>query len=74
MSVVPDIPLLQLLYDAMNAEFGVCVSTDDPERLRAKLYPLRKSDDFFAPLALIISPLNPGADLWIVKKGQVDEG
>ncbi len=68
-----DLPLLQLLYDALHAEKGVVVTTNDPERLRHKLYPLRKTSSEFEPLAFLISPLNP-SDLWIVKKGPSDEG
>lgn len=71
--MVEPVPLLQLLYDAVNSPLGVVVETDDPERLRQKLYPLRKSDPLFESLAFVISPLNSG-DLWIVKKGPADEG
>lgn len=67
------IPLLQLLYDALNAPLGVEVETNDPERLRQKLYPLRKADDIFLPLAFVISPFD-AQKLWIIKKGPVDEG
>lgn len=67
------IPLLQHLYDALNAEIGIEVATDDPERLRQKLYPLRKSDEIFLPLAFIISPFDK-QKLWIIKKAPTDEG
>jgi len=60
-------PLIALLYEAMDSEFGVVVETEDAERLRQKLYPLRKAEPLFEPLAFIISPLN-GVDLWIVRK------
>lgn len=70
----PPYPLLQFLYDALAAEWGVVVATDDPERLRQKLYPLRKADEVFTPLAFIISPFNPSGELWIVKKEQPSEG
>jgi hypothetical protein len=65
-------PLIQFLYDALSSEFGVVVETDDPERLRQKLYPLRKQDPMFEPLAFVISPLN-SRDLWIVRKPDVQE-
>lgn len=65
------IPLLQLLYDALAADFGIEVETDDPERLRQKLYPLRKADELFAPLAFLISPFDM-QKLWILKKGPAD--
>jgi hypothetical protein len=61
------VPLLELLYAAYHAEFGVVVETDDPERLRQKLYPLRKENPDFEPLAFVISPINP-TDLWIIKQ------
>ena len=64
-------PLLQLLYDAINAEYGIAVETNDPERLRQKLYPLRKQDELFTPLAFVLSPFNP-QELWILKKGPPD--
>lgn len=59
--------LLEILYTAYHSEFGVVVETSDPERLRQKLYPLKKENPDFEPLAFVISPLNPG-DLWIIKQ------
>lgn len=59
--------LVELLYAAYHAEFGVVVETNDPERLRQKLYPLRKENPDFEPLAFVISPMNP-QDLWIIKQ------
>jgi hypothetical protein len=59
--------LIEILYAAVHADLGVCVETDDPERLRQKLYPMRKENPDFLPLSFIISPLNP-ADLWIIKQ------
>lgn len=66
---------VELLYAAFHSEFGVVVETNDPERLRQKLYPLRKENPDFEPLAFVISPLNP-QDLWIVKqpKETISEG
>lgn len=60
---------LELLYDAMREEIGLIVTTNDPERLRAKLYEARKADDDLSILSFIISPINP-SELWIVKKEQ----
>jgi len=60
--------LVELLYAAYQAECGVVIETDDPERLRQKLYPLRKENlEMFESLAFVISPLNP-ANLWIIKQ------
>lgn len=67
-----DPPLVQCLYDALDSPFGVVVETEDPERLRQKLYPLRKADPLFEPLSFVISPTN-GRDLWIVRKSDAQE-
>lgn len=64
-------PLIELLYAAMNSEFGVAVSTSDPVQLRAKLYPLRKTDPDLACLSFTISPTNPTSELWIIRNAQV---
>ena len=61
------IELVELLYAAYHADLGVVVETNDAERLRQKLYPLRKENPDFDSLAFVISPLN-GIDLWIVKQ------
>lgn len=61
------LPFLEILYAAVNSEHGVVIETNDAERLRQKLYPLRKENPDFEPLAFIISPLN-GIDLWIIKQ------
>lgn len=55
------------LYEALHATHGTVVETEDPERLRQKLYAIRRENEDFLPLSFIISPLN-GRDLWIVKK------
>ena len=62
-----DVSLTDLLYAAYHSEVGVCVETNDAERLRQKLYPLRKENPDFEPLSFIISPLN-SIDLWIIKQ------
>lgn len=61
------IELADLLYRALASDVGVCVETNDPDRLRQKLYPIRKGLPDFDCLAFVISPLNP-QDLWIIKQ------
>lgn len=63
--------LAEFLYEAYASTHGIVVETDDPERLRQKLYPLRKENPDLHCLAFVISPLN-GKDLWIVKQGGED--
>lgn len=65
--------LVPLLYEALAADYGIVVVTNNPEQLRAKLYPLRKQDPDLEVLSFVISPANPAAELWIVKRGP-DEG
>lgn len=59
--------LLDILYRAYHSELGIVVETNDPERLRQKLYPMRKDNPDFTCLNFVISPINP-ADLWIIKQ------
>ncbi len=63
--------LAELLYEAYASEFGVVVETDDPERLRQKLYVIRKENPDLLCLSFVISPFN-GSDLWIIKQGAPD--
>lgn len=60
--------LASLLYEALNAPLGIVVETNDPERLRQKLYAERKKSPEFDVLSFIISPMNK-RDLWILNKG-----
>lgn len=66
-----DLQLTELLYDALRTPLGTVIQTEDPERLRQRLYPIRKSSEDFAQLSFVISPIN-GLDLWIVNKGNAD--
>lgn len=63
--------MLELLYAAFHSQYGIIVETDDPEKLRQKLYPLRKENKELVCLSFVISPFNPTRDLWIVKQGVV---
>ena len=57
-----------LLFAAINSPLGIIVQTSDPERLRQKLYPLRKANPAFSCLHFVIPPTNSGTRLWVVKK------
>lgn len=63
--------LLEKLYEALRSPIGIVVSTEDPERLRQKLYALRRErqdeDPNLRVLSFLISPTSPGNELWIVK-------
>lgn len=60
--------LIELLYSAARSDYGIIVETDDVERLRQKLYPLRKTDSYLEGLSFVVSPTNPARELWIVKR------
>lgn len=62
-----DLPLIDLLYQALNSENGIVVRTNSPERLRAKLYVERKKDSDFECLSFSISRTSPEEELYIVK-------
>lgn len=67
-----NLALLEVMYDALRSPLGIVVETDDAERLRQKLYAIRRENEEFEPLAFVISPMN-GSDLWILNKGKTDE-
>ena len=60
--------LLEILYEAYRSPLGVLVQTNDPERLRQKLYAERKKDPDLACLSFRISPFNPSNELMVMKK------
>ena len=65
----PSLNHLECLYDALNSEAGIIVLTEDPERLRQKLYVLRKERiGELGCLSFLISPTNPQSELWILRK------
>lgn len=68
--------LLEYLYDALRSPLGVVLDTEDPERLRQRLYALRAerqgTDPNLRTLAFIISPTNP-SQLWILRRSATNE-
>lgn len=60
--------LLEKMYDALRTPLGIILSTEDPERLRQKLYTLKKERPELSRLSFIISPTNPGRELWILAR------
>lgn len=63
-----DESLLELLYRAYNSPKGIAVTTTSPERLRQKLYAVRKADKDLSCLSFTLSPHDPAGELWIVRK------
>lgn len=65
---MPDIPLIDYLYQALNSEKGIVLETSDPERLRQKLYAERKKDPDLSCISINISRTQPESQLWLIKK------
>lgn len=63
----------EFLYDALASEFGIVIATDNPIKLRERLYPLRKTEPEFADLSFVVSPFNPTKELWIIRRVQHEE-
>ena len=64
-------PFAYLLHQALEAEIGVKVSTDNPKLLRQRLYAVRKANFIFTDLAFVI-PATPN-EVWIMKKTENPE-
>lgn len=65
---MPGLPLIHYLYQALNSEFGIVLTTLDPERLRQRLYTERKKDPDLACISINISRTSPETEVWLVKK------
>lgn len=61
--------LLEFLYSALKSKYGIKLATPDPERLRQKLYSIRRecADPVLDELAFVPSPTAPN-HLWIVRR------
>lgn len=59
----PHLDLLERMYDALRTPLGIVLETEDPDRLRQRLYALRRereaSDPQLRTLAFVLSPTNP---------------
>lgn len=61
---------LELWYRAFASTFGIVILTDNPERLKQKLYAARKDslDPDLESISIIQSPTDPNNEFWLVKK------
>jgi len=68
-------PYLEALYRALHSERGIVVRTNDPEKLKQRLYAARRAakDEELAKLSFATSRTNPERDLLIVKKPDASE-
>lgn len=61
--------MLEFLYQALSAPFGIVLRTNDVEKLRARLYAARKEaqDLDLDNLSLVPSPYS-SSELWILRR------
>jgi hypothetical protein len=59
------------MMQALEAEVGLVVKVEDPDRLRQRLYTIRREDDTFKPLSFVLSPDSPD-ELWIIKRDAIN--
>lgn len=64
---------LSFWYEALSAEFGIIISTNNPEALRQALYKARREagDPALDHMSIRISPLLPEEEVWIVKSSKI---
>ena len=62
------LPVVEILYQALASEHGIVVTTDNVRLLKQRLYAARKKDEDLACITLATSPTNPNGEIWLVKK------
>lgn len=67
------LPLIEILYAALNSEIGVVVRTTQPDRLRQKLYAEKRKDEALKNISINASRTDPENELWIIKKPNIKE-
>lgn len=71
---MPSEVTIEQWYTALGSPHGIILNCEgsDPEKVRQKLYALRKTcgDKDLDILSVVISPTNPTKELWIVRKNE----
>ena len=62
-----------ILYEALSAEFGLVLRTNDPTKARATLYTARRElgDTELAPLMIRVSPNDSEHEIWLIRKDRI---
>ncbi len=60
--------IIDLLTRARLSPFGIKVSTSDPNKLRQKLYAVRKANEEYSNLSFVIPAATPDDILFIIAK------
>lgn len=60
----------KIWYEALASESGVVLKTDDPLGAKMRLYEVRKelNDPDLDQISVIQSPVDPGGEIWLVKR------
>ena len=63
-------PSLNMWYEALGTPFGVVIITNNPERLRQRLYKIRDAagDPALSAISCVASPTVPESHVWLVKR------
>jgi len=64
----PNHQYANLLFEAMNSQHGIRVTTNDVPNLRQRLYVERKKSASFEQLSFVPCPDNPTGELWIIQR------
>lgn len=64
-----DAELIGFMYEALQSDYGIYLTTDSPEKLRMRMYKLRQNevDESLEAISFVISPVDP-RQLWLVKR------
>lgn len=60
----------ELMYQALHAEVGIIVATDNVELLRQRFYTARAKDPLLSKISILTSPTNPNGEVWLAKNSE----
>lgn len=62
-----------ILWQALSADLGVEVATNDPALFKQRAYKVRAQEPDLKPLALRTCPTDPEGKVWITHQGEADQ-
>lgn len=65
--------MLEYWYQALRSPFGIEIIASDPDKIKQKLYAVRKeaADPDLHKITIRVPPNKPGV-LWLIKNGKTD--
>lgn len=70
MQEMTDLELEGILWNALRSPHGVLLRTTDLDRLKQKLYRIRRANEALRALHFETSPTDPKGELYITKRDQ----